>query len=60
VEIKYSLSPKPERGFSIAFEDLSCKKGFIVYPGEEYYPLKKDVFVLPVKRLSEIASEIGL
>jgi predicted AAA+ superfamily ATPase len=60
VEIKYSLSPKPERGFSIAFEDLSCKKGFIVYPGEEYYPLKKDVFALPVKRLSEIASEIGL
>jgi predicted AAA+ superfamily ATPase len=60
VEIKYSLSPKPERGFSIAFEDLSCKKGFIVYPGEEHYPLKKDVFALPVKRLSEIASEIGL
>jgi hypothetical protein len=28
--------------------------------GEEYYPLKKDVFALPVKRVSEIASEIGL
>jgi len=59
VEIKYSLSPKLEKGFSIAFEDLSCKRGFIVYPGEEYYSLKKDVFALPVKRLSEIASEIG-
>lgn len=58
VEIKYSVSPKLERGFSIAFEDLSCKKGFIVYPGEEYYPLKKNVYALPVTRLSKIASEI--
>ncbi len=58
VEIKYGLSPKLERGFSLAFEDLSCKKGFIIYPGEEYYPLKKDVFALPVRRISEIGSEI--
>jgi len=57
-EIKYSLSPKIEKGFSIGFEDLACPKGFIVYPGEEYYPLKKNVFALPIKMLPQIISEI--
>ena len=57
-EIKYSLSPKIEKGFSIGFEDLACQKGFIVYPGEEYYPLKKNVFALPIKMLPQIISEI--
>ena len=33
VEIKYSVSPKLERGFWNAYEDLSCKKGFVLYPG---------------------------
>lgn len=58
IEIKYSLAPKLDKGFSVAFEDLSCKKGFVIYPGEEYYPLRKNVFALPVKKLSEIPSEI--
>jgi len=57
-EIKYSLSPKLEKGFSIAFEDLSCKKGFVIYPGEEYLPLRKNIFALPIKMISEISSEI--
>lgn len=57
-EIKYSLSPKLEKGFSIAFEDLSCKKGFVIYPGEEYYPLRKNIFALPIKMIPEISSEV--
>jgi len=57
-EIKYSLSPKLEKGFSIAFEELSCKKGFVIYPGEEYYPLRKNIFALPIKMISEISPEI--
>ncbi len=58
IEIKYSLSPKLEKGFSIAFEDLSCKKGFVIYPGEEYYPLRKNIFALPIKMISEISLEV--
>ncbi len=56
VEIKYSLSPKLERGFWNAYEDLSCKKGFVLYPGEESYPLGRDVATLPAKKLADIFS----
>lgn len=54
IEIKYSMSPKVDRGFWNAYEDLSCKKGYIVYPGAESYPLGKKVFTLPVKNLAKI------
>jgi len=56
VEIKYSMSPKLERGFWNAYEDLSCKKGFVLYPGEESYPLGRNVATLPAKKLAEIFS----
>jgi len=57
IEVKYSLSPKVTRGFWNGYEDLGCKKGFIVYPGEEYYPVGKNVFALPVKNLGKIVEE---
>ena len=54
IEIKYSLSPKLERGFWNAYEDLYCQKGYVVYPGAESYPLSKNVVTLPVKDMAEI------
>lgn len=54
IEIKYSSTPQVGKGFWSAFNDMSCKKGFIVYPGDESYPLTKNVFVLPVKQLAKI------
>jgi predicted AAA+ superfamily ATPase len=54
IEIKYSISPKVDRGFWNAYEDLSCKKGYVVYPGIESYPLGKNVVTLPVKDLAKI------
>ncbi len=54
VEIKYSASPRAERGFWNALEDLSCRKAFIVYPGEETYPSGKNTIILSVKELNRI------
>lgn len=54
VEIKYSLSPQVTKGFWSSYRDLHCRKGFIVYPGNETYPLGKDVFALPLKNLTDI------
>ena len=56
IEIKYSLSPKVTKGFWNGYEDLKCRKGFIVYPGEVQYPIGKNVFTLPVKDLIKIVS----
>jgi hypothetical protein len=54
VEIKYSLSPRPARGFWLAMDDLGCSKGFVVYPGEEEFPLADKTKVIPVSALGEI------
>lgn len=54
VEIKYSLSPGLSRGFRQGYQDLDCKKGVIIYPGEDAYNIAKNIMVLPLKRLGEI------
>ena len=54
VEAKYSLSPRLTKGFWIAFNDLGCKRGYVVYPGKEAYAMEKRVTVLPITELSRI------
>jgi len=54
VEIKYSSSPVISKGFRTAYEDLSCKGGFIVYPGEESYPMGKNIITLPLKDIARV------
>lgn len=55
VEIKYSASPKLSKGFWLAYNDLSCRRGFVVYPGDESYPLGDNVRTLPIRELQSIA-----
>lgn len=54
VEIKYSATPKVSKGFWVAFEDLSCTRGFVVYPGKESYPIGDGVWALPATMLHNI------
>ncbi len=42
VEIKRSSAPRVERGFHIACEYLKPTKRFVVYPGNERFPLNAD------------------
>jgi uncharacterized protein len=51
IEIKYSLSPRLSRGFWNACDDLSCRRGYVIYPGEESYSLGKYILALPLKEL---------
>lgn len=51
IEIKYSSAPRPTRGYWEGFKDLKCEKGYVIYPGSEFYPLKKTVFALPAGQL---------
>ncbi|OPY72856.1 MAG: hypothetical protein A4E62_00739 [Syntrophorhabdus sp. PtaU1.Bin002] len=54
IEVKYSLSPSLTKGFWNAFDDLDCQTGFVVYPGDEKYPLGRNVFALPIRELEKI------
>lgn len=51
VEIKRSLSPKVERGFHSACEDLQPKHKVVVYPGSEVYPLGHGIEAMPLDEL---------
>jgi predicted AAA+ superfamily ATPase len=54
VEIKYSLTPKMTKSSTNAIAELSPKKTWIIYPGKESYPLKRNVRTLPVAELNRI------
>lgn len=51
IEIKRSTSPKLERGFHAACEDLQPVRKLVVYPENEGYRLKEDVMVVPLHAL---------
>ena len=54
VEIKRSLAPKVERGFWSAMEDTQCKRAFVIYPGENIWPMAENITVLPASQLETI------
>jgi uncharacterized protein len=54
VEFKYSLAPKLTKSFWNAFEDLKPQKVFVVYPGNESYPLAENIWTLPTNQLHKI------
>jgi predicted AAA+ superfamily ATPase len=54
IEIKRSLSPKAERGFHHAQEDLKPDKSFLVYAGADHYPIADGVAVIGVRQLADL------
>lgn len=48
IEIKRSTTPKVERGFYSACEDITPSRKWVVYPGTEAYPLSNDIQVMPL------------
>lgn len=53
VEFKRSLSPKVERGFHSACDDLQPARKWVVYPGQEAYPLAADIQAVTLHGLCE-------
>lgn len=43
IEVKLGLAPKLSRGFHHACEDVGPRRAFVIYSGDERYPLSKDV-----------------
>ncbi len=58
IEVKRGLAPKVGKGFHLACEDLNPEQKFVVYPGEERFPLGYGVEAIPPRILAEILSEI--
>jgi predicted AAA+ superfamily ATPase len=54
VEVKRSLSPRPERGFHNACADIAPERRWVVYPGTERYPLGNDVEAVGLLSLCDL------
>jgi uncharacterized protein len=54
IEIKRSLTAGPGRGFHNAREDLKPKRSFVVYAGDERYPITADVEAIGVREMASI------
>jgi len=54
IEIKRSLTPKPERGFHAACADLKPERKFVVYPVIERYRIREDIEAVPLREMAEL------
>ncbi|MFA6505225.1 MAG: ATP-binding protein [Treponemataceae bacterium] len=57
IEIKFSLSPKPTRGFFIAAQDLKTSKNYVLYPGLHAYPLNDTTEIMPIGDFIDVLRE---
>jgi predicted AAA+ superfamily ATPase len=51
IEVKRSSAPAPTKGFHHACDDVGPTGRFLVYPGEEAFPLREGVTALPLADL---------
>ncbi|MGO4676061.1 ATP-binding protein [Bosea sp. 2YAB26] len=56
IEIKRSLTPKVERGFHHACEDIAPERRIVIYPGVEPYPLRDGIDVMPLDHAARALS----
>ena len=59
IEVKRGLSAKPGKGFFHAYDDLKPAKSFIVYSGDDRYPLAENVEAISVKEMALLLASEG-
>jgi hypothetical protein len=55
VEVKRTLAPRLERGLRSALADIEPERSFVVYPGNERFPLGDGVEAIS---LAELCTEL--
>jgi uncharacterized protein len=53
IEVKRTSTPSTTRSLTIALGDLGLKRAFIIYPGDELFPMRHGVNAYPAIRLGE-------
>ena len=57
IEIKRSITPKLEKGFYIACDDLKPQRRFIIYSGTEHYSVGDNIEVIGIKKFLALLRE---
>ena len=58
IEIKRGLAAKLERGFHHARQDLAAAKSFVVYSGEERYPVAEGIEAISVREMATLLASL--
>lgn len=58
IEIKRSMAPVLSKGFYLGSEDIKASHRYIVYPGNESFPVAKDVTALSVYQMMGVISAL--
>jgi len=58
IEIKFNEAPTLTPSMRIASSELSLEHLWIIYPGNETYPVMKNITALPLKNLETIREQI--
>jgi uncharacterized protein len=56
IEIKKGLAVSPSKGFHIAHEDLKPRRSFVVYSGEDRYPIAEGVEMISIWEMASLLS----
>jgi uncharacterized protein len=59
IEIKRSLTPRPERGFHSACADVDPERRYVAYPGDAAYPIAEGIEAMPLQELVQALAETG-
>lgn len=59
IEAKYNEAPKITKSMHIALNDLNLKHLWIVYPGEQSYPVDKKITVWPLRKVAELPAQFS-
>ncbi|MHB1277093.1 MAG: ATP-binding protein [Bacteroidia bacterium] len=58
IEIKRSLIPTVTKGFHLGCDDLNVSARYLVYPGNERYPISNNITVIPLQEMfAELKSQ---
>ncbi|MDE2771533.1 MAG: ATP-binding protein [Bacteroidota bacterium] len=60
IEIKRSLTPSLGKGFHSAISDIEPERAFVVYAGEERYPVGKSIEVIGLREMALLFSQPDL
>jgi uncharacterized protein len=58
IEIKKGLAVSPSKGFHIAREDLKPRRSFVVYSGEDRYPISEGVEMISIREMASLLSKL--
>jgi uncharacterized protein len=51
IEIKRSLAPSPSLGFQMASDEFESPERYLVYPGDESFPVRSGVHAIGLKEI---------